>query len=99
MLPTRALIQHGVWGNYPVSSRYLKGGRLLAAWVLCQMSDFASAGSVGYEDKTILSALYVCLSLLTRDRDHCLAGGEGNVPYNYVSEDHLSPVDLSTYCT
>lgn len=61
------------------------------------MSYFAAAGSVGHKDETIPSALYVCLSLLTRDRDHCLAGGEGNVPYHYVLEDQLPPVILSTY--
>ncbi len=93
LLPTRALVQHKVWWNHPVSSRYLEHCRLLAAWVLCQMSFFAAAGGVGHKDETIPSALYVGLSLLTRDRDHCLAGGEGNIPCNHVLEDQSSSSD------
>ncbi len=57
------------------------------------MSFFAVAGGVGHKDETIPSALYVGLSLLTRDRDHCLAGGEGNIPCNHVLEDQSSSSD------
>lgn len=57
------------------------------------MTFFAAVGSVGHKDETIPSTLYVGLLLLTRDRDHCLARGEGNVPCNHVSEDQDSSSD------